>query len=81
MNILVTGGLGLIGHNVVRRLQAQGHTVSIIDTKTNYDIIPQEEIDHLIAQRSQGLDLTKYYCLDIVINGLWNHVLVLTSPK
>jgi UDP-glucose 4-epimerase len=66
MNILVTGGLGLIGHNVVRRLQAQGHTVSIIDTKTNYDIIPQEEIDYLIAQRSQGLDLTKYYCLDIV---------------
>ena len=66
MNILVTGGLGLIGHNVVRRLQEQGHTVSIIDTKTNYDIIPQEEIDHLIAQRSQGLDLTKYYCLDIV---------------
>jgi UDP-glucose 4-epimerase len=66
MNILVTGGLGLIGHNVVRRLQAQGHTVSIIDTKTNYDIIPREEIDHLIAQRSQGLDLTKYYCLDIV---------------
>jgi UDP-glucose 4-epimerase len=66
MNILVTGGLGLIGHNVVRRLQAQGHTVSIIDTKTNYDIIPQEEIDHLVAQRSQGLDLTKYYCLDIV---------------
>jgi UDP-glucose 4-epimerase len=66
MNILVTGGLGLIGHNVVRRLQAQGHTVSIIDTKTNYDIIPQEEITHLIAQRSQGLDLSKYYCLDIV---------------
>ena len=66
MNVLVTGGLGLIGHNVVRRLQAQGHTVSIIDTKTNYDIIPQEEIDYLIAQRSQGLDLAKYYCLDIV---------------
>jgi UDP-glucose 4-epimerase len=66
MNVLVTGGLGLIGHNVVQRLQAQGHTVSIIDTKTNYDIIPQEEIDYLIAQRSQGLDLTKYYCLDIV---------------
>ena len=66
MNILVTGGLGLIGHNVVRRLQAQGHTVSIIDTKTNYDIIPQEEIDHLVAQRSQGLDLSRYYCLDIV---------------
>jgi len=24
MNILVTGGLGLIGHNVVKRLQADG---------------------------------------------------------
>ena len=60
MNVLVTGGLGLIGHNVVRRLQAQGHTVSIIDTKTNYDIIPQEEIDYLIAQRSQGLDSVSY---------------------
>jgi len=34
MNILITGGLGLIGHNVVQRLQAQGHCVSIIDTKT-----------------------------------------------
>lgn len=66
MNILVTGGLGLIGHNVVKRLQAQGHIVSIIDCKTNYDIIPQEEIDHLVAQRSQGLDLSGYYCLDIV---------------
>ncbi len=39
MNILVTGGLGLIGHNVVKRLQDQGHNVSIIDTKTNYGII------------------------------------------
>ena len=46
MNILVTGGLGLIGHNVVKRLQDQGHNVSIIDTKTNYGIIPQEEIDY-----------------------------------
>jgi nucleoside-diphosphate-sugar epimerase len=29
MNILVTGGLGLIGHNVVNNLQQQGHTVSL----------------------------------------------------
>ena len=50
MNILVTGGLGLIGHNVVKRLQAQGHIVSIVDTKTNYGIIPQDQIDHLIAR-------------------------------
>ena len=51
MNILVTGGLGLIGHNVVKRLQDQGHLVSIMDTKTNYGIIPQDEIDYLMAER------------------------------
>ena len=34
MNILVTGGLGLIGHNVVTRLQDLGHQVSIVDNKT-----------------------------------------------
>ena len=36
MKILVTGGLGLIGHNVVKRLQEQGHTTSIIDNRTTY---------------------------------------------
>ena len=34
MKILVTGGLGLIGHNVVQRLQAKEHDVVIVDTKT-----------------------------------------------
>ena len=51
MKILVTGGLGLIGHNVVARLQSQGHTVVIVDTKTNYGIIPQSEIDYLMSER------------------------------
>ena len=32
MKILVTGGLGLIGHNVVYRLMRQGHAVTIVDT-------------------------------------------------
>ena len=41
-NILVTGGLGLIGHNVVANLQQQGHNVAITDTRTTYGIIPQE---------------------------------------
>ena len=54
MNILVTGGLGLIGHNVVKRLQDQGHVVSIMDTQTNYGIIPQEEIDYLINNHNRN---------------------------
>ncbi len=60
MNILVTGGLGLIGHNVVKRLQDQGHIVSIMDTKTNYGIIPQEEINYLISERMKVIGDSSY---------------------
>jgi UDP-glucose 4-epimerase len=56
MNILVTGGLGLIGHNVVKRLQDQGHIVSVIDTKTNYGVIPQDQIDYLMYHRLKKID-------------------------
>ena len=45
MKILVTGGLGLIGHNVVQRLESLEHEVIITDTRTNYGIIPQAELD------------------------------------
>ena len=66
MNILVTGGLGLIGHNVVKRLQDQGHIVSIVDTKTNYGIIPQEEIDYLMSERLKKIgDVSYIYNTDI----------------
>jgi UDP-glucose 4-epimerase len=53
MNILVTGGAGLIGHNVVSRLEGLGHNVSIMDIQTNYGIIPQDEIDYLMTERSK----------------------------
>jgi nucleoside-diphosphate-sugar epimerase len=64
--ILVTGGLGLIGHNVVRRLQAQGHQVLVTDICTNYGIVPQSEIDYLIRERRKRLDpATRIYDVDI----------------
>jgi nucleoside-diphosphate-sugar epimerase len=81
MNILVTGGLGLIGHNVVRRLQAQGHTVSIIDTKTNYGIIPQTQLDHLIAERIKGLDLSGLYVKDITDADEIDHIFNIEQPE
>ena len=64
MNILVTGGLGLIGHNVVKRLQDAGHIVSIMDTQTNYGIIPQDEINYLLQERVKKIPS---------IDGLYNY--------
>lgn len=51
MKILVTGGLGFIGHNVVQLLKTQGHEIVIVDNSTTYGIIPQVELDYLIAER------------------------------
>lgn len=65
MKILVTGGLGLIGHNVVKKLECQGHDVIITDTKTNYDIIPQAEIDYLISERKKFIRTEKIHPIDI----------------
>jgi nucleoside-diphosphate-sugar epimerase len=64
--ILVTGGLGLIGHNVVRRLQTQNHHVIVTDICTNYGILSQSEIDYLVTERRQRLDpATRIYDVDI----------------
>lgn len=65
MNILVTGGYGLIGHNVVSILEDYGHKIIIADTKTNYGFIPQQEIDYLITERSKKIKKSLYYKYDI----------------
>ncbi|MFN9901022.1 MAG: NAD-dependent epimerase/dehydratase family protein, partial [bacterium] len=44
MKILVTGGMGLIGHNIVSKLE-NDHEIVIIDNHTNYGFIPQHQID------------------------------------
>jgi len=82
MNILVTGGLGLIGHNVVKRLQDKGHLVSIMDTKTNYGIIPQDEIDYLMAERMKKIDENSYiYDRDICDAKSVDHIFNVEQPE
>jgi len=82
MNILVTGGLGLIGHNVVKRLQDAGHLVSIMDTKTNYGIIPQDEIDYLMAERRKKIAVASYiYDRDICDAQSVDHVFNVEQPE
>jgi nucleoside-diphosphate-sugar epimerase len=65
MKILITGGLGLIGHNVTAKLEAKEHDVVIVDTQTNYGIIPQDELDYLIAERRKKIATDRIYRIDI----------------
>jgi nucleoside-diphosphate-sugar epimerase len=60
--ILVTGGLGFIGHNVVRRLLDHEHEVVVTDTQTNYGIVPQNELDYLLAERRAIVDEVALKC-------------------
>jgi nucleoside-diphosphate-sugar epimerase len=63
--ILVTGGLGLIGHNVVQRLMALGHDVAVTDIRTNYGLVPQDELDYLMAERRKKIPDARVHGVDI----------------
>jgi UDP-glucose 4-epimerase len=52
VRILITGGLGFIGHNVVAKLEDLEHDVLIIDNMTDYGVIPNTELHQLIEERS-----------------------------
>jgi len=62
---LVTGGMGLIGHNVVQRLEAKEHEVVIVDIMTNYGIIPQAELEYLLDERRKKIKTLDIYRTDI----------------
>jgi UDP-glucose 4-epimerase len=82
MNILVTGGLGLIGHNVVQRLQSQDHEVCVIDNHTNYGIIPQDEINHLMTERYKKINEdTYFYNDDICDNHAVKRIFEIVQPE
>ena len=82
MTFLVTGGLGLIGHNVVARLQAREESVVIVDNQTTYGIIPQAEIDYLMAERQKKIAAdTVFYSWDITNAGAMDHVIGQHRPR
>lgn len=61
MKILVTGGLGLIGHNVVHRLENLGHEITIVDIQTDYGIIPHDELYYLLTEREKKIKTKEIY--------------------
>lgn len=65
MKFLITGGLGLIGHSVTIKLEAKEHEVVIVDTQTNYGIIPQDELDYLMSERRKKITTDRIYRIDI----------------
>lgn len=75
MNILVTGGLGLIGHNIVKKLEDKGHTVVVYDNMTNYGIIPQDELDYLIGERRKVIKHSEIHVNDILQGSMFDWLL------
>ena len=78
---LVTGGLGLIGHNVVQRLQKCGEDVVIVDNRTTYGIIPQDELDYLMAERWKKIDPTDVYYTDIADGAKFDQIVKNHKPE
>lgn len=65
MKILVTGGLGFIGHHVVHMLEQTGHEVVITDTQTTYGIVDPAHLQWLIDQRRRQIQTDRIYRIDI----------------
>jgi len=55
MKFVVTGGLGFIGHHVVRILEEQNHECLIIDSLTDYGFLDPAELTYLVNHRRQGI--------------------------
>jgi nucleoside-diphosphate-sugar epimerase len=60
MRILVTGGMGFIGHNVVAQLEDLGHDVTLVDNFTDYGIIPENELNALMLERQTQISSVCY---------------------
>jgi UDP-glucose 4-epimerase len=59
-----------------------GHLVSIMDTKTNYGIIPQDEIDYLMTERRKKIAVDSYiYDRDISDAKSVDHVFNVEQPE
>jgi len=79
--ILITGGLGFIGHHVSAQLEASGHDVVIVDTQTDYGVIPQSELSWIMAERRSLIATTNIYSIDIADRGGIDYVMRRHRPQ
>jgi len=80
MRILVTGGSGFIGHNVVRILESWGHECTVIDTCTDYNFIPEVELAYLMRERQARIS-AKVRPIDIRHEQFVNSVFKAYKPE
>lgn len=66
MNILITGGIGLIGHHLIKHLYDLGYQVTGIDNATDYGVCDSSTIKALISSRLESIpDDINIYKADI----------------
>lgn len=56
MTILVTGGSGFIGHNVVAELEQAGESCVVIDNQTTYGVVPENQMQLLHYLRNKKIN-------------------------
>lgn len=78
---LITGGHGLIGHNVAALLQQREDEIVVIDTHTTYGVIPPSEMDYLFAERLKKLKPHTWYPDNIVDEYEMNSIFEQEKPN
>ncbi len=73
--------MGLIGHNVVQRLESKEHEVVIVDIMTNYGIIPQDELEYLLDERGKKIKTKDIYRTDISDAEAFDRVVANHRPE
>jgi uncharacterized protein YbjT (DUF2867 family) len=64
MNIVVIGGRGLVGRNIVERLRAEGHDVSAASRATGVDVITGQGLAECLAGAEVVVDVTNSSTFD-----------------
>ena len=65
MKILVTGGLGFIGHQVASNLEKLGNNITVIDSAENYNIMSTDELSYLYTLRLDKIKNSRLFRFNI----------------
>jgi nucleoside-diphosphate-sugar epimerase len=65
MRVLITGGLGFIGHNLASKTQINGHTAVVLDNCTTYDVVPEHQLKTLLYHRKMLIPKIQHLLGDV----------------